>query len=357
MRWPLFFPLPRHGACLDLLVVISLITVVWYLVGGARTNSTSRGKTPSARPQESAAAQRPCQQLSGASETVVVIKTSAAELEDRLPIHFETTLLCYPNYLIFSDWAETYKNHSIQDALSSVSQKLRSFHPDLELWRRLRTGGPDVLEDEEIWQSTLTTRALDKWKILPMISQALADHPGLEWYVFLETDTFVLWSNLLAWLKDLDFRNSHYIGSTNIGSGFILSRAAIKALVERVDLDRSAYERLTGTLPAGDAVLSQALNDVGIGHEVVSVTLDTASPGSLDHDEGPSGKRRWCRPAVSYHGVSPAMTAELWNFEQQWLLDRVRHTHSVTNSMLTLFSLAKPFLAAMCSSNSLNRGW
>ena len=46
----------------------------------------------------------PCHDLPGANETLVVLKTGAGEIEEKLPIHLNTTFRCYPNTVIFSDF-------------------------------------------------------------------------------------------------------------------------------------------------------------------------------------------------------------------------------------------------------------
>ncbi|KAK4631359.1 hypothetical protein CLAFUW4_02430 [Fulvia fulva] len=322
MRWPLFFPLPKRGACLDLLVICSLVALLWHFIGAQQFNHAWTKKASSGSSEASNDARRSCQRLPGAHETVVVIETSAAELEERLPIHFSTTIPCYPNYLIFSDWAAKYKNHTIRDALSSVSPALRSTHPDFDLWRRLRKGGPDVLEDEEIWNSAMTTKDLDKWMILPIIRQTFERYPNQKWYVFLETDTFVHWSNLLAWLQELDPKDLHYIRasedqSSQSGSGVTLSHASMELLAKEIDAEHSTFETLTKAKSSGGAVLRMVLAGIGVKPTFASPKRDTASLGSLDYNERTSGKRRWCSPAVAYHGVSPANIAELWKFEQE----------------------------------------
>ncbi|EME46963.1 glycosyltransferase family 31 protein [Dothistroma septosporum NZE10] len=274
-------------------------------------------------------AQRPCQLLPGASDTVVVVKTSAAELNDRLPIHLETTFSCYPKYLIFSDWAESFRGHSVRDALSLVSPVIRSSHQDFDLWRRLQEGGPDVLDDEEIWHSERTTQNLDKWKILPMISQTFAEYPDMKWYVFLPTNTFVFRSSLLVWLRRLDSTDRHYImafrnrsGTAEPGSGFILSEPSMKLVSQHLKGQFSEWETMVGKLSSTDAVLDEALNSAGVHPTIVSPMLGAHSPGSLDLDEQSNGERRWCLPVVSYRGVSSSGVAELWKFEQEWLREK-----------------------------------
>ena len=67
--------------------------------------------------------QLPCRSLPGANDTVVIVKTGSTELKDKLPIHFTTTLRCYPNYLIFSDHEEYIQGQRIIDALDDVTSR------------------------------------------------------------------------------------------------------------------------------------------------------------------------------------------------------------------------------------------
>lgn len=51
--------------------------------------------------------------LPGANDTLVIMRTGATEIQDKLPIHLTTTLLRYPNYSIFSDHEEEFERHHI----------------------------------------------------------------------------------------------------------------------------------------------------------------------------------------------------------------------------------------------------
>lgn len=83
-----------------------------------------------------------CRNLPGANDTVVILKTGSTELQDRMPIHMQTTLRCYPNLVLFSDHQEDFGAYHIHDALDSVSIGIKESHPDFELWRQLQRGEP-----------------------------------------------------------------------------------------------------------------------------------------------------------------------------------------------------------------------
>lgn len=131
-----------------------------------------------------------CQNLPGADEVLVIMKTGSTELEARLPVQLSTTLQCFPNLMLFSDSAEVFQGHTIIDALESVSPSSKNNNADFELYRRLRAHGRESLALDELHgmpneatQESRTGNAenpgwkLDKWKNLPMVNRTLHEYP------------------------------------------------------------------------------------------------------------------------------------------------------------------------------------
>ncbi|KAF2161069.1 glycosyltransferase family 31 protein [Zasmidium cellare ATCC 36951] len=289
----------------------------------------------------------PCSQLPGANDTVVVLKTSAAEIEARLPIHLSTTLLCYPHAIIFSDYAENFEGYPVYDALASVDRRIKDHHPDFELWRRLQRDGPDGLEDEELWDAETTTRGVDKWKYLPMLAEAFAKFPGKKWFVLLETGTFVLWGEVLRFLGRWDSERMWYFGDEGVegevvfarkGAGVVLSWAAVRALVELYAETRAAWEAYTEMQTAGDVVLAQALSEVGVEVTPAWPVFQSQRLADVQYDQVSEGRRLWCSPTVSYGGVEKGNVEELWKFEQGWMKENpdqpLLHQHIFTSFIL-----------------------
>ena len=282
----------------------------------------------------------PCRHLPGADEVLVVLKTGSTEFEDKLPIHLTTTLRCYPNYLIFSDWAETYRGEQILDALEFVSPSLKEFHQDFGLYRRLhRAGGRAAIRPKE--RSGPISRfqgwggkpqnpgwMLDKWKFLPMVNRTLHEAPeGIKWSVFIETDTYIFWQTLLNYLRVLDWRKPYYIGGqiwigdilfAHGGAGFVVSRPALERVVALFAADQMGWEDFTGRQWAGDCVLGKAFKDAGVELTQAWPIWQADDVGLMDYSRT-DGQRLWCKPTVSYHHVSPAAVEDLWNFEQEWI--------------------------------------
>lgn len=315
-----------------------IFIVCWYLFLGG--GPYERQALSSSRPTISKP-QRPkdlldCARLPGASDTVVVIKTSAAELEERLPVHLNTTFRCYPNLLIFSDWKEQYQGYEIHDALATVDSQLRDEHPDFELWRRLHDHGSDALEDDEMKRADITSKHLDKWKYLPMFDQTFTLYPNKKWYVFLETDTFIFWSNLLSWLNTLDHKKPHYIGAPKMvwsyfyappGSGVVLSHAAMKQFADQYRSNISTWEDFTARQDHGDTMVGRLLRDVGIPVTGAWPIFQSQTPSDMYWSDVKEEKKLWCWPTVSYDGAGPGEIAEMWGFEQQWMKEKVSLQH------------------------------
>lgn len=122
-----------------------------------------------------------CRSLPGAEDTLVVIKTGVTEFEHKLPVHVDTTLKCYPNYLVFSDHAETFRGVDIIDSLEPISSNMKYGHSDFEFYLRVRDRGRAALQQDELSNKAGFNRhptdadkmgmggwRLDKWKFLPM---------------------------------------------------------------------------------------------------------------------------------------------------------------------------------------------
>ncbi|KAG9761559.1 glycosyltransferase family 31 protein, partial [Aureobasidium melanogenum] len=219
--------------------------------------------------------------LPGANETLVIMRTGSTELQDKLPIHLATTLLRYPDSIIFSDFEEDFKNRHIFDALESVDPHLKETSPDFDLWRRLKQYGRAILRTDElsgkaVWVDHGTGKAknpgwkLDKFKFLPMVNRTLHEYPDKKWYIFVEPDTFIFWQNLLVYLSNLDWTKPYYLGGQiNIGSiefgqggnGFIVSRLALQNVVTHYQTRQKEYEDFTEGHWAGDCVLGKAFKD------------------------------------------------------------------------------------------------
>jgi hypothetical protein len=217
-----------------------------------------------------------CKNLPGVDNVLVVFRTGSTELDDRLAIHLSTSMQCFPNYLIFSDLEEEYGEEQVHilDALEYVSPDIIGDNADFELYRRLRKEGRSSLDPSELAGSPdrfaiMSGKTdnpgwkLDKWKFLPMVNQTLHERPDMDWYIFVEADTFILWSMMQQYLKLLDPTKPIYAGNQMFvggdifahgGSGFVVSQPALRMVVDHYAAHKTEIERATDEHWAGDVL-------------------------------------------------------------------------------------------------------
>ncbi|KAM0715296.1 hypothetical protein Q7P37_008794 [Cladosporium fusiforme] len=299
----------------------------------------------------------PCQNLQGADETLVILRTGSTELDDRFSIHLSTSLRCFPQYLIFSDLEEWYHGEHILDALSSVSDDIKAKHDDFDIYRRIQRHGRSKLKPSELSGSPEAFERmsgnsqnpgwkLDKWKFMPMINRTMHEYPDMKWYVFIEADTFLLWSMLLQYLSLLDHTQPHYIGAGTClgehlfahgGSGFVVSQPAMRLATQYYSTHKAEVEALTDQEWAGDYVLGRSFNAAGVPSTDAWPHFQGDYPGLVAY-AGPDGRyppaaalREWCMPTISYHHMSSDMVKDLWDFEQRWIGARENHSNVLTH--------------------------
>lgn len=175
-----------------------------------------------------------CGSRDGQEDIVVVMRTGATEIRDKLPVHFNTTFRCYPDTIIFSDYAEVFEGHQVHDALASVSDEVKQSNADFQHYLRLQQLGRQGLHDDELHRESYESGPvgkndnpgwrLDKWKFLPMMAETLHLRPQKKWYIFVEPDTYIVWRNMAQWLQTLDPSKPSYYGSeVQIGDDVFVS--------------------------------------------------------------------------------------------------------------------------------------
>lgn len=326
-------------------VAFSLIALylLWNL-GGLDCKNQDYLRSTSSQAQISPT-ELPCRSLPGANETLVVLRTGSTELVNRFDVHLSTSLRCFPNYLIFSDFEEDFRGEHIFDALADVDAEFLDKNPDFELHRRLRKHGRASLDPAELADSAPDRFAiktgkvenpgwkLDKWKFLPMVNKTLHERPDMKWYVFMEADSFILWSTLQQYLATLDPTKPIYAGKQMLiandmfahgGSAFIVSQPALRIVVDYYSAHKAEIEKFTDGHWAGDCVLGKTFTDAGVPFTNAWPAFQVDYPGLVQYtraDARPNNEklRLWCGTPVSYHHMSAAMVEEMWEFEQDWI--------------------------------------
>lgn len=302
----------------------------------ANTNANAKANDQNAIPEPPPKpADRPiCPPLPGMEDVLVVMKTGVTEAKDKVPIHFQTTLRCVPNYVIYSDFEEVIDGVQIHDALRNMDEGVKQVVPDFNIYNRIRQMGRAGLAQEdfpEVQNSALGKPdnpgwKLDKWKFLPMVREVYTNNPGVKWYVFMEADTYFAWGNLLAWLETFNPAEALYIGTeTQIadvvfahgGSGFVVSNPAMKRVVDEYIAKPAEIHAYTGNHWAGDCVLGKILLDVGVPLHFSWPMLQNTNVGELDEFSPDFYRRPWCYPAVAFHHLTAQDIQSLWEFEQK----------------------------------------
>ncbi|KAL1859126.1 hypothetical protein Plec18167_007494 [Paecilomyces lecythidis] len=274
-----------------------------------------------------------CPPLPGIENVLVVMKTGVTEALEKVPVHFNTTLKCIPNYVIFSDFEEDVAGVHVHDVLRNIDPVVKQTNPDFEIYNRLQKQGRQGLRPFDLRDDANTPTGkpnnpgwkLDKWKFLPMVDEALSVKPDAKWYVFMEADTYIFWANLMQWLSKLDARQPHYLGTeTQIadvifahgGSGFMLSNPAMRRAADQRAAHASELDEFVNIHWAGDCVLGKVLADAGVPLRFTWPLLQNSRLAEVDTLTTDFYRKPWCFPAIGYHHMSPEEIEFMWQFEQ-----------------------------------------
>ena len=294
-------------------------------------NDTSASRIPPATETPQGAETPICPDSPIANDVLVVVRTGATEVLEKLPVHFETTLRCVPDYIVYSDLREEVDGHQIHDVFEGISDELRTSVPEFKLYDHLRAHGREGLKntthlgsgpggslDNPSWK-------LDRFKFLPMVDKALTYRPNAKWFVFIEADTYMVWQNVLQYLSHFDpdqalYMGKHmYIGDTLFahgGSGFVLSSTAMRKVTERRNANLAEYDAFTNKSWAGDMVLATALREVNVPLFWAFPHFQGEPVSSLDHNVSKIGRTPWCFAPITYHHMRPTDIQSLWTLEQ-----------------------------------------
>ncbi|KAH7119751.1 hypothetical protein B0J11DRAFT_440122 [Dendryphion nanum] len=256
-----------------------------------------------------------CKHVHRAPDVMIVIKTSKAEIKEKIPSHLKTLLSCVPNFAIFSDHAGEIDGIPIYDVLESVSESAKQQHGEFKDYERIKT--------EDNVKAGSVNKDLDKWKILPMVYTAYQMRPEARFYMFIEADTSLSWANLLQWIDRLDYRIAYYSGAPNTlgkirfaqrGSGILLSQGALRLYAKGYDeLYKSKWEGRVGNECCGDAILATAMQDSRVEFYSSFPLIQGESPWTLDWTN-----RHWCAPMLTWHHVNKQDLETIWEQHHSW---------------------------------------
>ncbi|KAH9896323.1 hypothetical protein F4778DRAFT_262996 [Xylariomycetidae sp. FL2044] len=280
-----------------------------------------------------------CEGLKGLEDVFVILRTGATEAPKKLPPHFTTTLQCAPHYVLFSDYEEDIDGHHVYNSLDEVNPEIVKSHQDFAYYRKLQANGRAAFTEQEIdqWTNAKNTMGgrdspgwrLDKWKFLPVADKSFRIQPNAKWYIFIESDTFVLWKSMLDWLSHYDAEQPWYLGMQMQigdvvfgygGAGFAVSNSAMAKVVQYRKENLKYYDDFTAGHWAGDCILGKALQDSGVKLQWSYPSLFGDAPGDADFNStfGGADKRPWCYHASSYHHLPAAEYPVFSEFEAKW---------------------------------------
>ncbi|KAK1149634.1 hypothetical protein N8T08_005186 [Aspergillus melleus] len=307
-----------------------------YLIFGRSDSSSSANNSSSARPDHAPHnATAPCPSIPGMEDILVILKTGVTEARDKVPTHLQTTLRCVPNSVIFSDYAEEIDGVPVHDVLRNIPDPVKWMNSEFNVYQRVRQAGRAALTRADLNEDVNTVFGkpnnpgwkLDKWKFLPMIDEALRHPKKAKWYVFMEADTYFVWSNLVAWLAQLDHRRPYYLGNqmqildvlfAHGGSGIVLSRPAMERAAETRRRDVARWDSITRENWAGDCVLGQLLAESGVGLLWSWPALQIGPPSELDYFSPDYYKTPWCYAPVTFHHLTLPDVDRLWHLDREW---------------------------------------
>jgi hypothetical protein len=276
-----------------------------------------------------------------APDVQIVVETGGSEPKSRLQYQLGTMLSNVPrqNILIFSDLEEDIESFHIHDALADISIQERKDYPEFALYDELQTHqqlGKDTRKLKGGWKLAKYKNMAIKRKIWKMLGETSNILPRRKWYVFIDTDTFVEWDNILALLEHLDPRKNQYIGSpvwvpntpfAHGGSAYVLTYDALKSLNMpgwgmREEPMYSQFGVNTTALCCGDKALAVALKQRDIGLKGYWPMFNGEIPATVGF-----GSDTWCEPVLSLHHLTGTDLEDLW----QWIEDRKARTMSLVS--------------------------
>ncbi|GAP83506.1 putative glycosyltransferase family 31 protein [Rosellinia necatrix] len=321
-------------------LLITIFIYLWptsSLSSSSSSSSSSSGPTRNSPAVAASAQDREdgviCPQSPLMKDVFVVLRTGATEAREKLPVHLRTVLTCVPDYVIFSDMDEVVDGRAVHDVLGGVNETIRQAAPEFALYDRLRTRGRDGLDYETLFGSGPSGAVdnpgwkLDKWKFMPMVDRALQERPAARWFVFIEPDTYLMWANMLEYLRRFDAGRAWYLGKhmyasgvlfAHGGSGFVLSRPALQRVSAHWRAHRAEIEQATLKGWAGDMILGKAMKDAGVDMFWAYPHLQGDSLTALDWAVEKLERPAWCYAPATFHHMDADEVAALWQFEQTW---------------------------------------
>ncbi|TWU70815.1 hypothetical protein ED733_001691 [Metarhizium rileyi] len=315
--------LRSHMTALALFLVILLVCSLVQLHGISEVNIYTRHWPARSRRvanpgHAQSSIDSPCQDFPGTDGIVVSLKTRAAKAYSNVPPHFLTHLQCLPDVLVFSDMEQDIAGHHAHDVLDRVSPQVKAENEEFRFYQdQMHCLGPR----EQCQDNPVMAAELEKYMGVNVVARAWELRPGRDWYVFIEDDTYVIWPNLLHWLRRKARRDRDpFVGSAVMlsgyafahgGSGFALSGRLIQRWLSKVPHVLETCDKLARGIPYGGMALAKALELVAVGVKQAHPMFNGESPATT-----PFGRAHWCQPVLTMASMTPEKISGLWEYEK-----------------------------------------
>lgn len=268
-----------------------------------------------------------CPQDPVANNIVVVVKTGATEASEKIPALMQTSLRCAKTVLFFSDLEQDIGSYHLYGALETIAPEVQQQNSAFEFYRKQQevwhTNGnvstvmdmrsPDSPNDLAAW-------TLDKYKNMHILEKTWELAPGKEWYILIDADTYLIWSNILRWVPSLDSSKKVYFGSriylSNVafahgGSGTIFPKSLMYDFVVTHKGTAARWDPELHTSCCGDFMLGKALKEYE--NELVSIRPEMSGqkPSTI-----PFVSEYWCQPIFTLHHFSKPEMKEMGAYER-----------------------------------------
>ncbi|KAG4424754.1 hypothetical protein IFR04_002102 [Cadophora malorum] len=284
---------------------------------------------------------------------VVSVKTGASEAADRIPIQMQTSLRDFQSVFFFSDLEQDLGQYHLYDSLDTIAPSVMENNPDFVFYQKQRelwnaTGNVTSLKNEKHPEnpSELAAWTLDKYKNVHILEKTWALMPDQDWYIFIDADTYLLWSNVVEWLSTMDPEKKAYLGSevntggvkfAHGGTGIVISKATMYNIAVRDAGIAAGYDSIVHTKCCGDLVLGMALRESGTLLQDAWPAMSGEAPWTMPF--GPGTPEYWCRPVMTLHHLSPEGMVEFTAFEDRRENKSTPLTHEEIFNTFVLSSL------------------
>lgn len=323
MRWT-----PRSLSIWTRAAVLALLLfLVFSFSSPSRTEQSRSSSSSKSHRAES------CPHPAIAQRIVIAVKTGATEAAAKIPTQVKTTLRCAEHVFFFSDLEQDLEGgkYHLHDALDTISPSIMDNNRDFDFYKTQR----DLWKTQKnitslqgvthpTAKSDLAAWSLDKWKNIHILEKVWTLRPKMDWYIFIDADTYLVWSNLLVWLETLDPTSRPFYGSASTwngiryahgGSGYIIPKALMYEMVVKQEGIAAIWDTKLHEHCCGDIALSAALQEYGSVLDGRWPLISGESPWSMPFGPGTPEYRCW--PSMTMHHLTHTGMEEFVEFEEQ----------------------------------------